>query len=264
MTGGARVDSRSPPLIRTSELTKVYRRGNVLVEALHKVSLTVQRGEMLAIMGSSGSGKSTLLNLLGCLDRPTSGDYRLEQRGISTLDDNALADVRNTRIGFVFQAFNLLPSATALDNVALPLVYAGVSAPERRARSAAALASLGLADRMHHLPGELSGGQQQRVAIARALVTRPVLILADEPTGAVDSATGREIMTIFQALNQESITVILVTHDETVARVAHRLIELKDGRIVADRALPRSPVSHTADETRIRSVAGGDRCAPAR
>ncbi|HRK56480.1 MAG TPA: ABC transporter ATP-binding protein [Burkholderiaceae bacterium] len=227
-------------LVRTRDLTKDYVLGGSVVHALSAVSLSIEAGQMVAVMGPSGSGKSTLMNLLGCLDRPTSGQYWLEDRDVSTLDADALALVRNQRIGFVFQQFNLLPRSSALDNVALPLLYAGLPAKQRRARAAEALEQVGLADRMGHLPTQLSGGQQQRVAIARALCHRPALILADEPTGALDSATSAQIMALLQALNQQGMTLVCVTHEREVAACAGRLICFKDGQVVSDtQQLPR-------------------------
>ncbi|MCS7259568.1 MAG: ABC transporter ATP-binding protein [Anaerolineae bacterium] len=209
--------------------------GVIQVCALCGVSLQVQRGEMLAIMGASGSGKSTLLNILGCLDTPTRGEYYLDGIPVATMDDDQLAYVRGRKIGFVFQNFNLLPRATALENVELPLIYSGVPPRRRRALALAALEAVGLADRIHHRPNELSGGQQQRVAIARAIVNQPAIILADEPTGNLDSRSGEEIMAIFQRLNAErGITIILVTHEHDIARHARRIVRLADGRVVDD------------------------------
>ena len=224
----------SKNLIRLRGIQKTYRLGAVEVPAVRGVDLDVAPGEYLAIMGSSGSGKSTLMNLLGCLDTPTAGTYELDGRDVSGLADDELAAVRNRKVGFVFQTFNLLPRATALQNVELPLVYAGVSAGERRARAIRALTRVGLADRMDHKPNELSGGQRQRVAIARALVGEPALILADEPTGNLDSGTSREIMTLLGALDREGRTLILVTHEADIAAYTRRIIQLHDGRIVAD------------------------------
>jgi putative ABC transport system ATP-binding protein len=209
--------------------------GEVEVQALQGASLQVRRGELLAIMGPSGSGKSTLMNILGCLDQPTSGQYRLEGLDVAQLDDNKLAQIRGQRIGFVFQSFNLLPRTSALANVELPLIYGGVGMRERHHRAATALEMVGLGDRLHHKPNELSGGQQQRVAIARALVTNPAIILADEPTGNLDSKSSEEIMGIFQRLNEEhGITIIFVTHEREIAEHTRRVVRLADGVIVED------------------------------
>ena len=208
--------------------------GGETIHALREVSLTIERGEYVAIMGPSGSGKSTLMNLIGCLDTPTSGRYELRGINVSGMDDNQLAEVRNKEIGFVFQTFNLLPRANALRNVELPLIYAGLPGPERREVVLRALNQVGLADRVHHKPNELSGGQRQRVAIARALVTNPSIILADEPTGNLDSKTGAELMELFAVLSRKGNTIIVVTHEEDVARHARRIIRLRDGRIASD------------------------------
>jgi len=221
-------------VIRLRDLTRDYEMGSEVVRALRGVSLDIGRNEYVAIMGPSGSGKSTLMNLLGCLDTPTSGEYWLNGQEVSRLSDDALARVRNREIGFVFQTFQLLPRATALANVELPLVYRGLPRRERRERAEAALASVGLAPRMHHRPNELSGGQRQRVAIARALVGSPSLLLADEPTGNLDSATGEEIVRLFADLHSQGHTIILVTHEVKLAARCPRAIRLSDGRVVAD------------------------------
>ena len=224
------------PLIRTRGLERSYRVGDNVIHALAGVSVEIVGGECVAVMGPSGSGKSTFMNLLGCLDRPSAGEYWLAGQPVQDLEADALAALRNRQIGFVFQSFNLLARTSALENVELPLVYGGVPARERRTRALEMLGRLGLAERAHHLPQQLSGGQQQRVAIARALVTRPVLILADEPTGALDSRTSLEIMALLQDLNRGGMTVVLVTHEPDVARFARRLLRFLDGRIIADEA----------------------------
>jgi putative ABC transport system ATP-binding protein len=219
-------------LIEIENLHKVYRMGDVEVHALRGVDMVVEAGDYMSIMGPSGSGKSTLMNLLGCLDTPTDGTYLLDAEDVSDLDADRLAAVRNRQIGFVFQQFNLLAKATALQNVELPLVYAG--APDRRQRAMAALERVGLGERSHHRPRELSGGQQQRVAIARALVNEPRILMADEPTGNLDTATGSEILDVFDTLNREGITMVMVTHDPRVAERCKRVIRLVDGEIVSD------------------------------
>jgi putative ABC transport system ATP-binding protein len=226
------------PLLDARDLHKVYDTGQVQVHALRGVSLHVDAGESVAIMGSSGSGKSTLMNILGCLDRPTRGIYRLADESVEQLDRNRLAELRNRMIGFVFQSFNLLPRTSARENVELPLLYANVKTRERHALAAAALERVGLADRMDHHPNQLSGGQQQRVAIARALVSQPKLILADEPTGNLDSRTSVEIMELFQDLVSSGLALVLVTHELDIAAYASRVIEMRDGQMVADQRRP--------------------------
>ena len=222
-------------LIQIREMFRTYQVGEETVHALNGVDLDIDANEYVAIMGPSGSGKSTMMNVLGCLDTPTAGEYWLNGEEVSRLPDDALARVRNREIGFVFQTFNLLPRATALHNVELPLVYAGVRARERRQRAATALERVGLADRMHHRPNELSGGQRQRVAIARALVNQPSILLADEPTGNLDSVTSEEIMEVFAALHAAGQTVIMVTHEPDIAARAQRVVVLRDGRVESDR-----------------------------
>ena len=222
------------PIIQLDAITKTYRMGEVDVHALRGVSLAVSEGEFVAIMGASGSGKSTLMNVIGCLDRPTSGSYRLAGTEVSHLDRDALAAVRNRTLGFVFQSFNLLSRTSALENVELPLVYSGMGARERHARAREALERVGLGDRVDHHPNQLSGGQQQRVAIARAIVSHPHVILADEPTGALDSRTSVEVMAILQELGREGLTVVLVTHEPDIAEFASRLVVLRDGLVKSD------------------------------
>jgi putative ABC transport system ATP-binding protein len=221
-------------VIVTRNLHREYQMGGEVVRALDGVDITIRRNEFVAIMGPSGSGKSTLMNMIGCLDTPTEGEYWLNGHRVSELGDDALARIRNKEIGFVFQTFNLLPRATALANVELPMVYAGTSGKERRQRAEATLAEVGLGDRMHHKPNELSGGQRQRVAVARALVNRPSILLADEPTGNLDSATSVEIMNLFETLHRQGQTIILVTHEPDIAEHAKRQIILRDGKVASD------------------------------
>jgi len=233
------------------DITKVFDLGDVKVHALRGISLSVKRGEFVAVMGSSGSGKSTLMNILGCLDLPSSGDFLLDGTPVASLDRNRLADLRNEKIGFVFQGFNLLPRTTALENVELPLLYdrrQRIRQPQQNA--VAALTRVGLGDRLHHHPNQLSGGQQQRVAIARALVNEPAIVLADEPTGNLDSHTTLEVLALFQQLNREGLTLVLVTHEAEVARYASRLVELRDGRVRRDEAV-RAPRDAAADLTAL-------------
>ena len=235
-------------LIDTRDLVKEYRMGDNVVRALDGVTLAIGEGEFVAVMGPSGSGKSTFMNLIGCLDGPTAGDYLLAGENVAKLSGDALSRIRNQRIGFVFQQFNLLPRTTAQDNVELPLLYTGLPKAERRARALKRLTQVGLANRAEHQPNQLSGGQQQRVAIARALVNDPVLILADEPTGALDSKTSVEVMALLQELNRGGITVVLVTHEADVAAFARRIILFRDGRVVEDRV-------HAAVDAREKAAA---------
>jgi putative ABC transport system ATP-binding protein len=221
-------------IIRLVDITRTYKVGTEQVRALRSISLSVNKNEYVALMGPSGSGKSTLMNIIGCLDTPTSGEYYLNGQDVSKLNDNELARIRNKEIGFVFQTFNLLPRSTALDNVMLPQIYAGISKEQRLSRATEVIASVGLTDRAHHKPNELSGGQRQRVAIARALVNQPSIILADEPTGNLDSVTSVEIMGVLDEIHKQGNTIILVTHEEDIARHAHRIIRLMDGNVSDD------------------------------
>lgn len=231
------------PLICLEQISKVYGQGETEVHALREVNLNIQRGEYCAIMGASGSGKSTMMNIIGCLDRPTSGRYFLDGQDVAHLSDDELAHIRNAKIGFVFQQFYLLGQLTALENVMLPMVYAQVPPKERRDRAVAALEQVGLGHRLENRPNQLSGGQQQRVAIARAIVNQPLLLLADEPTGALDSHTTAEILAIFGQLNAAGMTVIMVTHEPDVAAVTHRIIQFRDGQIRSDRPNVPSPLT---------------------
>ena len=244
------VQSTRPPggdILLVEDLERVYRTGSYEVRALRGVSFAIPTGQMVAIMGTSGSGKSTLMNILGCLDKPTCGRYLLDGVETASLDRNARASIRNSKIGFVFQSFNLLPRTTALENVELPLIYSGESGRAGHARALLALKRVGLGDRAHHLPNQLSGGQQQRVAIARSLVNRPAILLADEPTGNLDTRTSLEILSLFQELNHEGVTVLLITHEHDIAAFADRVVTLRDGRITADlRQEPRSAASALA------------------
>jgi putative ABC transport system ATP-binding protein len=243
-------------LIRLKDITRRYVMGVETVHALRGVSLTIERGEYVAIMGPSGSGKSTMMNVLGCLDTPSSGEFVLNEVNVADMNDNQLAEVRNREIGFVFQSFNLLPRSDALHNVELPLIYAGMDTDERREQALKALTDVGLADRIHHKPNEMSGGQRQRVAVARALVNNPSIVLADEPTGNLDSKTGEEILNLFDELSSKGNTIIVVTHEEDIAQHARRIIRLRDGLIAADevnlrRRVPMKPAAKNPAEAAV-------------
>ena len=226
------VEADPKAIAELSGVSKIYGSGDLAVKALDQLDLVIREGDYLAVMGASGSGKSTAMNILGCLDRPTQGSYRLNDMAIDQLDDDALAEVRNRSLGFVFQQFHLLPNATAMDNVMLPMIYAGIEPEERRARARSALERVGLGQRLENRPNQLSGGQQQRVAIARAIINQPSLLLADEPTGALDSQTTREVLELFDELHQQGITLVLVTHEDDVAARARQIARFQDGRIV--------------------------------
>ncbi|HKV24951.1 MAG TPA: ABC transporter ATP-binding protein [Candidatus Acidoferrum sp.] len=246
MTASATIEAQSPVhdadvVIRVEDAHRFYDLGETRVHALRGVSLEIRRGEFVAIMGASGSGKSTFMNMLGCLDRPTSGRYFLEGSDVSTLDKRSLAQIRNRKLGFVFQGFNLLARTTALENTALPTLYTKIDAAERQKRAAEALAMVGLANRSEHFPSQMSGGQQQRVAVARALVNRPSILLADEPTGNLDSRTSIEIMQIFQELNDKGLTIVLVTHEHDIAQFAKRILIFRDGKIRKDEPVLQRP-----------------------
>ena len=244
-------------IILVNQLNKIYQAGDISVNALRDICFEVKDGEFVAIMGPSGSGKSTLVNIIGCLDRPTMGSYVLDGKEIASLNDRELAYIRNRRIGFVFQTFNLLPRLTTLRNVELPMLYAGVPKDERRRRAMDALTRVGLADRIHHRPNELSGGQRQRVAIARALVNKPAIILADEPTGNLDTRSGEEIMAIFQELHRDGVTILLVTHEREIGLHSERILNFRDGRLVRDEIVA-NPIVATGYLTKMESLDIGD------
>ncbi len=257
-SGGDRSSASGTPLIRVSDLTKVYGEGENAVVALRGVSLEIMEGELVAVMGASGSGKSTLMNILGCLDRPTSGSYELAGEDVSRFTRDQRAEIRNRRIGFVFQSFNLLPRTSALENVELPLVYSSAQGREIASRARGALDRVGLLDRAHSTPNQLSGGQQQRIAIARALVNQPALLLADEPTGNLDTATSIEVMRVLQELNAAGVTILLITHENDIAHYSRRVVVLRDGRIVEDRPIEGMRAALPAGA----GAASGDGAAP--
>jgi putative ABC transport system ATP-binding protein len=244
-------------VIELVDVVKTYQLGSIVVHALSEVSLRVERGEFIAIMGPSGSGKSTLMNIIGCLDLPTDGRYLLDGVDVRQIGEGELSAVRNRKIGFVFQSFNLIPRTNALRNVELPLIYAGVAATERRRRAGEALEAVGLGDRLNHMSSEMSGGQQQRAAVARAIVTNPAIILADEPTGNLDSSSSKEIMAIFAGLNADGRTVVLITHEEDIAAYASRVVRLRDGQIVSDVSRSSAAGVHDRNHDRSTHIAGG-------
>jgi putative ABC transport system ATP-binding protein len=252
-----KVDGGAPPIIELRRISKVYRMGEIEVRALRDVDFIVRAGEMVAIMGASGSGKSTMLNLIGTLDRPSSGEYLLDGEPVQDLDEFELAALRNRKIGFVFQSFNLLARDNALENVELPMVYAGERRSTRRKKALKALDRVGLSDRVDHLPNQLSGGQQQRVSIARAIVNEPLLLLADEPTGALDSTTTKQVMSLFVELHKQGMTVVIVTHDQSIARYAERIVSFQDGVIVSD--VKNAPKDNSNEDHPYRVGDGGAR-----